>query len=145
MLASLNGEPGPQRFMASGIIRRTMAEGPDPIREGLRLFNERHFFEAHEVLEDAWHVERGESRLFLQGLIQLCAAFHHFQNGNLRGATELLQRGAEKLRRYPDGYVGLDTARLLQEVDAFRAKAERMRAGQESIAPIDFPTVSLPA
>jgi uncharacterized protein len=122
-----------------------MAEGIDPLQEGLRLFNERHFFEAHEVLEDAWHIERGESRLFLQGLIQLCAAFHHFQNGNLRGAAELLQRGADKIRRYPEGYRGLETARLLREADAFRSKAERMRDGQEPIGPIDFPTVSLPA
>ena len=41
------------------------------IRDGLVLFNERHFFEAHEVLEDVWHRERGEPRLFLQGQIQI--------------------------------------------------------------------------
>ncbi len=122
-----------------------MAEGLDPIREGVRLFNEQHFFEAHEVLEDAWHIERGEPRLFLQGMIQLCAAFHHFQNGNLRGAAELLQRGGDKIRRYPDGYLGLETARLLREVDAFRSTVERMRDGQEPTGPIDFPTIALPA
>lgn len=122
-----------------------MAEGLDPIREGVRLFNEQHFFEAHEVLEDTWHIERGESRLFLQGMIQLCAAFHHFQNGNLRGAAELLQRGGDKVRRYPDGYLGLETGRLLRDVDSFRSRVERMRDGLEPTGPIDFPTIALPA
>lgn len=122
-----------------------MPEGLDPIREAFVLFNERHFFEAHEVLEEAWHIERGETRLFLQGLIQICAAFHHFQNGNLRGAAELLQRGGDKVRRYPDGTLGVETSRLVREVDAFRARAERMRDGQEPNGPIDFPTIAIPA
>ncbi len=115
----------------------------DRIRDGLRLFNERYFFEAHEVLEDVWHREHGEPRLFLQGLIQICAGFHHFQNGNLRGAAALLQRGTDKMRKYPDQYLGLDAARLLGEVNALRNRIERMRDGVEPDAPIEFPTIPL--
>ncbi len=114
------------------------------IADGLRLFNERYFFEAHEVLEEVWHQERGEARLFLQGLIQVCAGFHHFQNGNARGAAELLRRGADKLRRYPQQYLGLDAARLLEEVDVCRGRFERMRDGAEPPGPVDFPTIRLP-
>ncbi len=114
------------------------------IRDALRLFNERYFFEAHEVLEDVWHRERGEPRLFLQGLIQICAGFHHFQNGNPRGAAELLQRGADKMRSYPDRYLGLDAARLLADVDACRGRIERMRDGVETLGSVDFPTIPLP-
>src|SRR2546425_1126991 len=47
----------------------------DSFRDGIRLFNEEYFFEAHEHLEGLWHKERGEPRQFLQGLIQICAAF----------------------------------------------------------------------
>ncbi len=122
----------------------TAASDFERVRDGLRLFNERYFFEAHEVLEDVWHRDRGESRLFLQGLIQICAGFHHFQNGNPRGAAELLQRGSDKMRRYPDGYMGLDSARLLSDVDACRGRIERMRDGVEPESPIDFPTIPLP-
>ncbi len=116
----------------------------DRIRDGLRLFNERHFFEAHEVLEDVWHREHGEPRLFLQGLIQICAGFHHFQNGNDRGAAELLQRGSDKMRRYPRQYLNLDAGRLLEAVDACRGRIERMRDGVEPEGPIEFPTIPLP-
>ncbi len=115
----------------------------DRIRDGLRLFNERHFFEAHEVLEDVWHREHGEPRLFLQGLIQVCAGFHHFQNGNDRGAAELLQRGTDKMRQYPERYLGVDAARLLGEVDVCRGRIERMRDGLEPQGLVPFPTIPL--
>jgi len=116
----------------------------DRIRDGLRLFNERYFFEAHEALEEVWHKEHGEPRLFLQGLIQICAGFHHFQNGNARGAADLLQRGSDKMRKYPERYLGIDAASLLAHVDGCREHIERMRDGLEPEGPIDFPAVALP-
>ncbi len=116
----------------------------DRIRDGLRLFNERYFFEAHEVLEDVWHRDRGPSRLFLQGLIQVCAGFHHYQNGNPRGAAELLQRGSDKMRRYPDEYLGLDAKALLARVDACRTAVERVRDGHDPPGDLEFPTIPLP-
>ena len=117
----------------------------DPIIEGLRLFNERHFFEAHEVLEDVWHKDRGPSRLFLQGLIQVCAGFHHYQNGNFRGAAELLDRGTDKMRKYPGHYLGLDSAALIRAVDICRGRIERVRDGAEAEGSMDLPTIPLPA
>ena len=117
------------------------AKGLDPIEEGVRLFNQEYFFEAHEVLEDVWHKEHGEPRLFLQGLIQICAAYHHFQNGNLIGAATLLQRGVDKMRPYPDRYLDIDVRELLARVDEDRARIERMRDGTAAEGPIDFPRI----
>jgi predicted metal-dependent hydrolase len=105
-------------------------QGLDPISEAIRLFNQEFFFEAHEVLEEVWRAERGESRLFLQGLIQVCAAYHHFQNGNLVGAITLLERGAEKMRRYPPRYVGIDAASLLAHIDADRKQISSIQRGE---------------
>ncbi len=121
-----------------------MDDGPpraDPIREGIRLFNEGFFFEAHEILEEAWRAERGHPRLFLQGLIQLCAGFHHFQNRNLNGALELLQRGMDKMRKYPDHYLGFDAGGLLTRVEDARQKIERVRTDGEGTTRIEFPRI----
>ncbi len=115
----------------------------NPFAQGIRLFNEEYFFEAHEHLEDLWRAERGEPRAFLQGLIQVCAAFHHFQNGNLSGAVNLLGRGADKMRTYPAAYMGFDAAGLIARVDAARERIERMRTGAEAAAPIEFPKIEL--
>ena len=110
--------------------------GLDPVQEGIRLFNEEYFFEAHEVLEDLWKRERGKSKLFLQGLIQLCAAYHHFQNGNLIGA----ERGAQKMRSYPLDYLGIDAAKLLAHVDRDRERIGRMQRG-EGDKVLEFPRI----
>lgn len=119
-------------------------EGPrglDPIEEAIRLFNTEYFFEAHEVLEDVWRVERGEPRLFLQGLIQVCAAYHHFQNGNLVGAITLLERGADKMRRYPPRYFGLDARTLISQIDRDRKRLEAIQPGAAADARIEFPRI----
>ena len=120
-----------------------VADGPglDPIQEGIRLFNEEYFFEAHEVLEEVWRQEHGEPRLFLQGLIQVCAAYHHFQNGNLVGAITLLQRGADKMRRYPPRYLGIDAAGLIAHIDGDRARIETIQRDDGTEATIDFPRI----
>ncbi len=120
-----------------------VADGPglDPIQEGIRLFNQEYFFEAHEVLEEVWRQEHGEPRLFLQGLIQVCAAYHHFQNGNLAGAITLLQRGADKMRRYPPQYLGIDAVDLIAHIDGDRGRIEAIQRENGTDATIDFPRI----
>ena len=115
--------------------------GFDPVQEGIRLFNEEYFFEAHEVLEDLWKREHGKSKLFLQGLIQICAAYHHFQNGNLIGAETLLERGAQKMRSYPPDYLGIDTATLLAHVDRDRARIGKMQSDEVDQKSLEFPRI----
>lgn len=48
------------------------------LREGIGLFNERKFFECHEVLEAFYHETAEENKPFLEGLIGLAAAFRLF-------------------------------------------------------------------
>lgn len=78
------------------------------IREGVELFADRRFFEAHEAWESVWLASTGELRLFVQGLIQLAAACVHLQRGNQRGATGLLRSSLGKLAPFPSGYLGID-------------------------------------
>jgi hypothetical protein len=80
---------------------------------GLDCFNQREFFECHEVLEEIWLDETEEEKPFYQGIIQVAAGFHHYRNGNLAGTLSLLRQGVEKLRRYPPDSHGLDLAALL--------------------------------
>ncbi|MBZ5648567.1 MAG: DUF309 domain-containing protein [Acidobacteriia bacterium] len=77
------------------------------IDEGLALFNAGKFYDAHEALEDAWREMSGDDRRFLQGLIQVAAAFHHYSTGNPTGARSLLARGASQLDDAPDVFLGV--------------------------------------
>ena len=88
--------------------------------EGLRLFNQHSFFEAHEVLEDVWRAAPEPERKFLQGLIQVAVALHHHSRGNLVGCRSLLERARRNLSNYPAKYGGVDLDGLLQSVDRWR-------------------------
>jgi hypothetical protein len=58
------------------------------------------FFAAHEAWESRWLESQEPEKTFLQGLIQLTAAFHHFQRNNPLGATRLLQAAPSLLEPY---------------------------------------------
>jgi uncharacterized protein len=76
-------------------------------RRGLALFNSEEFFDAHEVLEDVWRAAPEPDRKFLQGLIQVAVALHHYSRGNLVGCRSLLARAHRNLSLYPDQHSGL--------------------------------------
>ena len=90
----------------------------DPIRRALHqaaaLWNERLFFEVHEVLEAVWKTATGDVRQALQGLIQIAVAYHHLAHGNLRGARTLMHEGRARLATAPPATLpGLDAPALL--------------------------------
>jgi predicted metal-dependent hydrolase len=69
------------------------------ISRAVALFNLQHFYDAHEILEtQCWQVlPRSPEKLFFQGLIQLCAAFVHWQNANHYGYHKKCQQAFHKL------------------------------------------------
>jgi len=103
----------------------------DQFERGIAHFNAGEFFEAHEVWEELWLRAPGNDKPFLQGIIQIAAAFHHFKRGNLRGARTLLTAGLGKIDRYADGHKEIDVAQLCDETKAWLKK---LRAGE---APAD--------
>jgi uncharacterized protein len=85
-------------------------------QEGVERFNRAAFFEAHEALEDVWRVAPRAEKKFLQGLIQVAVALHHHGNGNLAGARSVLRRAFRNLSLYPEGFGGIQSARLLHSI-----------------------------
>ena len=77
------------------------------LHEGLRCFHSGAFFEAHEHWESVWLAAQEPERMFLQGLIQVAAAFHHFQRGNCAGTISLLRSALGRLDRYPAAFTGI--------------------------------------
>ena len=88
------------------------AERKKKFEEGLAHFNAKKFFEAHEFWEEIWLVEPEPEKTFLQGLIQVTAAFHHRQRGNPEGVELLLASGIVKLLRFPEDHHGLAIGQL---------------------------------
>ena len=55
-------------------------------------------------------------KTFLQGLIQVTAAFHHLQCDNRLGTTLLLQAALGRLDRYPEFFGGISVALLRSDI-----------------------------
>ena len=79
-------------------------------REGVEHFNALRFWDAHESWEELWLVAESDLHLFLQGLIQIAAAYHHVKRGTFRGAVRLFDAGLAKLSAFPTRYCGIDRA-----------------------------------
>ena len=88
---------------------------PPLLAEGVRLFNEGRYFEAHEVLEEAWLAEATEVRELYKGLLQVGVGLLHARRGNRRGALRLLDRGMSGLAPFSPRTLGLDVHALMRD------------------------------
>jgi uncharacterized protein len=97
------------------------------LAEGLRLYEAGEFFTAHEAWESVWLGLPEPEKTFLQGLIQVTAAFHHLQHENPLGTTLLLQAALRRLDRYPESFGGISVALLCHDI---RERLQRLEAGE---------------
>ena len=84
--------------------------------DGIQLFNDREFFEAHEVWEDIWHMAYGLKHDFYQGLIQCAVALEHYRRSNPRGVVSLYKSYRPKFREVPPVFMGLDVTKFLADM-----------------------------
>jgi uncharacterized protein len=91
---------------------------PLPIEfwQGVEQFNRGEFYACHDTLEAIWIPAVGPEKSLYQGIIQIAVAIYHLDNLNWRGAVILMGEGLNRLRHYPDTYVGLDLGQFRQEV-----------------------------
>ena len=78
-----------------------------PLAEGLACYRSQRFWHAHEHWEEVWLQCQEPDKTFLQALIQITAAFHHFQRDEFPGAISLLGKALRRLERYPDEFGGV--------------------------------------
>jgi Domain of unknown function (DUF309) len=108
-------------------------------RAAAALWNERLFFEVHEVLEAVWKTAAGAERQAIQGVIQIAVAYHHLAHGNRRGGRSLLAEGRGRLASVPTTTLpALDVPALL----AATAPWEAALGGGET-PPHDPPRLAL--
>ena len=115
--------------------------------EGLHLFNDAEWFEAHEVWEDVWRLTTGPRKRFYQGLIQCAVTIEHVRRGNPRGVLNVFGTAVTKFEGLDNPYLGVDWRRLTTEIEAFIAPIRTMpeemfepRLGRGLPMPVDLAT-----
>lgn len=87
------------------------------LAEGLRSYCAEEFFLAHEHWEAVWLKLPEPEKTFLQGLIQVAAAFHHLQRGNRQGAESLLRHAQGRMVSLPDVFGGIAVEPLRRQIE----------------------------
>jgi predicted metal-dependent hydrolase len=92
----------------------------DQYLHGIALFNKADFFDAHEALEDIWRAAPPENKKFLQGMVQIAVAFHHYSTGNRVGMRSVLERAIRNLSEPSGSFGQIQLAALLQSLGHWR-------------------------
>jgi predicted metal-dependent hydrolase len=89
-------------------------------QQGIAAFNQAEFFDAHELLEDVWRAAPPENKKFLQGLIQVAVAFHHYSTGNRVGMRSVLERAINNLSQPAGSFAEIQLPPLLSSLRQWR-------------------------
>ena len=84
-------------------------------QQGIKAFNEKNFYDAHEYWEELWLDYKLEEAKFIQGLIQLAVSYYHLYNDNLNGAKSMLRKCLGKFENYDKSW-GIDVNDLKNQV-----------------------------
>ena len=98
---------------------------------GLRLYHLGRHWDSHEAWEEIWRESQGPVRHFFQGLIQVDAAIIHTQRGHWGGVANLLARSLGHLEQCPDSMLGMDVARLRNQLRAYRREILVLKEGRK--------------
>ncbi|CAG0951108.1 hypothetical protein ANRL2_00092 [Anaerolineae bacterium] len=104
--------------------------------EGMKLFNEGKFFEAHEELETAWKHETGTVRELYRGILQIAVTYLHITRRNYDGAVKVYGRSLKWLKDWPDVCRGIQVKKFRD--DAKLAMNELEGLGKENIGRFDI-------
>jgi hypothetical protein len=99
------------------------------LRDGIRLFNDRQFFECHEILEPFYQETADENKPFLEGLIQLAAAFRLYcEFGETKGPVRMIHQALIRFENYQPAFLQIQVEKLTQAAEAWAKAAENSAA-----------------
>jgi len=90
------------------------------LREGISLFNKGRFFESHEVWEQLYQEAEEAHKPFLEGLVELGAAFRLFTDfGEVKGPVRMIHQALIRLE--------IKVKELCEMMEAWAKEAEAAR------------------
>ena len=104
------------------------------LEHGIALFNSGKFWHAHEAWEEIWMNHPEDGRFFIQGLIQLAAAYHQLGKKVYRGVVIHLKQAKDRLKLFPSDFLGIDVSPILEVIDDSLAAIE----SRPSFADVDW-------
>ena len=90
-------------------------------KRGIDLFNAGKFWHAHEAWEQVWRRHHEDSRLFLQGLILMAAAYHlMIEKKRYTGARRNFEKALPRLRLFEPTFLDLPVTNFTKAIEETR-------------------------
>jgi uncharacterized protein len=97
----------------------------DRLREGIKLFNNGRFFEAHEIWEAFYQDAENKDKSFLEGLVQLSTACRLIEDfGEIKGPVKLIYQALIRFENYQPTYLDVNVADLAATMEAWAKDLE---------------------
>lgn len=88
------------------------------LKEAVRLFNRRAYFDCHQLLEEVWREADAPDKALYEALIRLSTGLHlWFHRGGGQGAVNLWTQALMRLEDFRPEAQGIDVARLYNDMD----------------------------
>ena len=87
------------------------------IDEGIKLFNDGNYFEAHDYFEELWNCSAGKEHKFYQGLVQISVGSFHLISKNYNGALSQFTKGANKLKEISNNFKNINILQFRQDIN----------------------------
>ena len=95
------------------------------LRDAIKLFNDQRFFESHEKFEDFYQHTDDADKPFIEGLVQLAAAFRMFVDfGEIKGPVRMIRQALIRFENYQPDYLQVRVKELSDAVDGWSRSAE---------------------
>jgi len=97
---------------------------------GIEFFNSGKFWHAHEAWEQIWRRHEEDSRLFIQGLIQMAAGYHlMIEKKRLSGALSNFEKALLRLRLFEPMFLDLPVSEFTAAIDHAKKEIRQLEKG----------------
>lgn len=131
------GALGPDQFDSlrkTLVVKLTFQMPPDPdlqvgvrdlllseqFLEGVKMFNNREFWEAHELWDQLRQNFDGETRLFAEGFTQMASAYHFVHLRKFTNAIYLFDKAIERLKTFAQQTEEYPLSKIIECMDQSR-------------------------
>jgi len=98
-------------------VAALVGDGKMNILEGIKLFNDGNYFEAHDYFEELWMNSTGSYSEFYKALVQISVGSFHLISKNLNGALNQYFKGVEKLQKFPNNFENIRLLQFRQDIN----------------------------
>jgi CheY-like chemotaxis protein len=98
--------------------------------KGLEEFNKGQYFEAHELLEEAWNKDQPPGKELYRAILQVAVAYLQIERGNFNGAMKMFLRMRQWFALLPENCRGVDVGQLRMDADEVYSKLIELGADQ---------------